>query len=1180
MLLSVVGVDVFIVHAAPEKDTALRLRAALAEHEVTAFVDAPDTPRGAPWDDAIVRELRDSLLQVVLLGEGTRWYQHEEIDIAIREMREHGASDRVVPVLLKARKRLPYGLNRVQALPWDGPTNLAAMLAEKVAAMRGASVVSGKHAPIQRRVRIAVVGLCDELADEIETLRRRIAQRTAILEGDVQRIDLVRDQIPDVDLRVVLLGSRHGNKLELVRELVAAARDVAARNTIIGAIDMPLRQVPTAYKVEAIDMQSLEVAITSSAIESVIDQLDGHVMTWYAARFPSRPGMSIARAPWEDRYLQDKAPLWRKGDPSALRTLGGTRVDRERWYVHLKADRPWVLVNGQLRYESLLAHAGRAAAEVQKHITHPDASVPEPLLITPLEWTDGNSGSEGAHVPDGDRADAARPWLDPVLSHSLIPRCVVVGAAGTGKTVLLQHLAWVLADDVEPGPANDPVHRVDCGGVRGHCPTPPVPVLHTATTVIEHLRGDRPIREALVALLRSSETFGDVADAAEVRAGINAGRYVFLIDSLDEVPRRQDREALVAALGTLTGPTPRVILTTRPSAHTSVELPDGFARVDIAPLDEDAAGRLARAWIACWAPAEDVDQVLRAVATMRDDFPAQSDERSPVENPLLLSCILQVYALYRRLPDDTAKLYSDMVRVLCEAKIRAADDHERDTLVERYREALRELFLASQELGGTRFKVTAAHERLVEGKFASRGTVENWLQALANHTGLVRFEGVKDQAVIRPWHRSYQEYLAAEAIALEYANRADDCITWLRESRAQRGSRLQDPSWRGTLRFLIGAAAHHHRVWGANLVNALMAAGVERSDDRARLYAPAAGGAAEYAQTLFQNEAFLSTIPPALADAFGVDGVTWPVHDRLDALEALGRLGDPRLLDPRRRDSTEADRGWVEIAVRSKPAGTGKMRSTERTRVTTFWIRRWPVTVAEFFPFVEDGQRDPVPGITEASWTGLVRGWRAQLRSPTRPIVDVSWYVARAFCAWAQVRWCLPCDGVVDLPTSAEWDIAAGLPKENRVPRKHLVPTRGSSRVTDSEHGVTASELDRYADLPPYAADNSVSRRSIVAPVGAFPRRHTAEGVWEMGVNVSEWCASEVGRNHAIDLRIDKSHVYRPRYVVHKANRWIREAGSTRYSVQGGGSSMPDYSGADGTQGFRLICRPRMNEPR
>jgi hypothetical protein len=122
--------------------------------------------------------------------------------------------------------------------------------------------------------------------------------------------------MPDVDLRVVLLGSRHGGKLALIQDLVAAAQDPTRGNTLAGALNVPLRQVPAAYKREAIELQSLDVAVAAASDHAVIDQLEEQVASWYAMHFPSPPGMSITRERWEERYLDDKAPLWRKGIPA------------------------------------------------------------------------------------------------------------------------------------------------------------------------------------------------------------------------------------------------------------------------------------------------------------------------------------------------------------------------------------------------------------------------------------------------------------------------------------------------------------------------------------------------------------------------------------------------------------------------------------------------------------------------------------------------------------------------------------------------------------------------------------------------------------------------------------------------------------------------------------------------
>ena len=144
--------------------------------------------------------------------------------------------------------------------------------------------------------------------------------------------------------------------------------------------------------------------------------------------------------------------------------------------------------------------------------------------------------------------------------------------------------------------------------------------------------------------------------------------------------------------------------------------------------------------------------------------------------------------------------------------------------------------------------------------------------------------------------------------------------------------------------------------------------------------------------------------------------------------------------------------------------------------------------VSEFRAFVEATDFGD-PGWWAGRAPDAPEAWRAQTRHPNRPVVNVNWFQARAFCRWAGRSWRLPVPGgAVDLPTSPEWEVAA------RGPGGHPFPW--GREEPGKEDGARA------------AHDWGGGPFSDAVPVGAFPLGTSPTGLLDMAGNVWEWCTS------------------------------------------------------------------------
>lgn len=199
-----------------------------------------------------------------------------------------------------------------------------------------------------------------------------------------------------------------------------------------------------------------------------------------------------------------------------------------------------------------------------------------------------------------------------------------------------------------------------------------------------------------------------------------------------------------------------------------------------------------------------------------------------------------------------------------------------------------------------------------------------------------------------------------------------------------------------------------------------------------------------------------------------------------------------------------------------------------------FWIGKYPVTLDQWWAYVEKRKKDRVKFIEEERWKNASEG-----RQKGLPMTTTSWLDAMEYCRWAGVS----------LPTEVQWEVAArGWDVKRKYPWGDAHPR----------------------DLANYGMRSGTSG---VAPVDAYPWGEGPFGTRQQAGNVWEWCLCSYDKDRREIIEGEKKE---PNITNESRHRVIRGGcwQSTRERLKVGYPGWNLDANRNEMDGFRVVWIP------
>lgn len=610
----------------------------------------------------------------------------------------------------------------------------------------------------------------------------------------------------------------------------------------------------------------------------------------------------------------------------------------------------------------------------------------------------GHEMSRKGAVRDMD--EQRRKPLEQELSHRNV---VIAGDPGSGKSTFLRRVAFEMCRTLRgtrPGDAPLFLARDDKR----------FPILIRVAEFAKWLAAKPSPEDAVPQLPESPywipyflgkycKEYGWGADEAFFKRKLDNEHCLVMVDGLDEAPDAAMRERIARIFERATGAFKKCdfLVSTRPGTNVGEAVVKDFDKVKIADLQPPEI----KGFFNQFARALDLNESesKKFKEELEHALSARVEIREMAGNAVMLTALAVLQHNGQRLPEYRVDLYGSILGWLAAArKHKDGRPGPKECL-----EYMRKLALGMQDAPGGR--LVQINKRPAAERFAGQfgGTValaEDLIERETQDSGII--VSVGDD--LKFWHLSFQEYLAA----LEIGGLSEKQQTGI----VFESGKLYRGEWRETMRLLGGVL----RQQGEPKIEGLFQAVLDslgsqpKLADQARCAALLGVMMRDLSRMGYTPKTtdYERTVTAAMR-IFDAAAESIDIKTRIEAADALGQVGDPRL---------EKDNG-VTIPAGSFVMGAQKENrsggnydpevdddeAVHEVTLPEFRIGRFPVTVQEYGAFVADGGYVERKHWAEGYGTFTEpEDWKRQKEYPNRPVVGVSWYESAAYCKWAGGR--------------------------------------------------------------------------------------------------------------------------------------------------------------------------------